>query len=151
MGITRSSLLIWLITMQHKPIVGMDNKSQLVQSGSAQQTQVIFPNLYSETYIKELKQAVKDAIQRGRQESAQLIQFYEQQRENTKQLYETQLEISKHLKEQLDKVRGENLKLQQKMDELQELLKIALEGDSTKNIPTKSKLQELLALFKSSV
>lgn len=108
------------------------------------------PKLYAEPYVKELKLANKEAINKGRQESAQLIQFYEKQQEAHRQLYETECAKSKHLKEQLDKVRDENVQLQKKLDEAQELLQTALADSPHKTSINQSILQPVFDLIKKT-
>lgn len=106
------------------------------------------PRLYAEPYVKELKQVSKEALNRGRQESAQLIQFIQKQQETIQQLYENQLEISKHLKEELDKARSENTQLQQLAADAQELVQSVLEEASLKDAaPQLSKLKKLLGFL----
>lgn len=131
MGIPLSLLMIWLIIIASKPAFGMEAP----------------PKLYAEPYVKELKKASKEAIKRGREESTQVIQFMEKQQEALRQLYETECQISQHLKQQLDKVRNENLELQQKLDELQELLRTALDDTILKTSSNQSPLQKILALL----
>lgn len=134
MGIFRSSLLICLIIMKWHALAMEDNSRA--------------PRLYAEPYVKAVKQASKEALNQGRQESAQLIQFLQKQQETTMQLYENEREISKHLKEELDKTRSENTQLQHLVTEAQELVQAVLDETSLKEAaPQLSKLKELLGFL----